>query len=164
MSTPKLKVLGATYGLADETATVSSFINVSANTLSVTADNATFGDSFPGQTKTLVIVYQYGDQLPQTSITLESGTATIFYIPTAVYEFVPGVLIVLGAAYGRGEMTSKVQSMVRNNTLSFTADNSTFFDTFPGPEKSMVIVFVNGSNPGDFNTSVSREHTQVRIS
>ncbi len=89
----------------------------------------------------MVIVYQY--ELPQASIVQEDSKVTITFIPTAVYALnpkEPDALFVLGAAYGLGEMTSKFQSLVVNNKLSFTANYRTFFETLPGETKSMVVV------------------------
>ena len=160
---PSLKILGAAYGLGDVTAVVRG--KIESDTLSVRADNATFGDQFLGERQSLVVAYQYDNQLPQISIVEEGSRMNISYIPTATYRPNPGTLTILGAAYGLGEMTSKVQSMVANNNLNFTADSKTFFNTFPGHCKSMVIVYLSAK---DDKTKalmhISKEGTTSNIS
>ncbi len=67
-----LNVLGAAYGRADVRAAMAG--RVKDNRLSVPADNATWGDGWPGVVKTLVAVTSYGFAAPVTTIVTEGQT------------------------------------------------------------------------------------------
>jgi len=58
---PDLMILGAAYGLGCRTEQMRSIQSVQGNsdTVKVTANNKTFGDTWKGEDKSLVIVYQY---------------------------------------------------------------------------------------------------------
>lgn len=73
-------VYGASYGLADVTEKVRSMAEP-GSTLSVTADNATFGDGWPGVPKTLVIVVGLAYEVQSINIYPErqSGTIDLFF-------------------------------------------------------------------------------------
>lgn len=88
MEQPTLIILGGIYGLGNVTAKLQSLVQ--NNALTVTANNQTFGDKFPMHVKTLVVVYQYGSDLPQTVIAPENTTINISYVSTAKYQPVPG--------------------------------------------------------------------------
>jgi hypothetical protein len=65
-----LRVLGASYGLADVTSVVQSKIGFEQN-LHFTADNATFGDSWPINRKACVVVSSTPGGSPATLILVE---------------------------------------------------------------------------------------------
>lgn len=144
---PQLKIHGAAYGLGDVTDIVRRLVR--NNAVCVKANDTYFSDTWRGHTKTLVVVYQYGNELPQTAIANQKNEIMkISYVPTATYQPSCDSLTILGAAYGRGEVTSKVQSLVVNNNLNIIkANDDVFFDTFPGHTKTTVIVYQYGSNP-----------------
>jgi hypothetical protein len=73
-----LTILGATYGPKDVTDEVERLVkNCRTGTLQLQGTNKIFGDSWKGNTKTLVIVYQYGQNAPQTVITKEKETVSL---------------------------------------------------------------------------------------
>ncbi len=162
MAQPPLTILGAVYGLSDVLQTVKSLVNKKSNILTFEVNNTNLlGDSWPSRVKTFVVVYQYGEQLPQIKIAEESQTVTITYVPTGIYTPSSNVLTILGAAYGRGEMTSKVQSCVVNNHLVIDADNATFFDTWPRKVKTLVIVYQYNNKPP--KTHITVEGNKAKI-
>lgn len=153
----QLEILGAAYGLADVAAKVRAAVNqtVMPNTLSIRADNPTFGDSWPGVRKTLTVVCRYGsDGGPVVKAVREGETLTLgqaeYDASRAAASTRPpsagGKLTVWGATYGPAEVTRALVSRVgTDQALSFTADNATFGDTWPGVRKTCVVV---SSYPG----------------
>ena len=76
---PKLTILGAAYGPKDVTNDVSHMMN--GNQLTVKVSNGVFrGDPWPGIPKSLVVIYQYGNELTRTAITQEGSIMRIKYI------------------------------------------------------------------------------------
>ena len=69
IASPAMTILGAAYGLADVTTKVCALVK--NRSLAVTANNATFGDSWKGVHKTLVVTYQYGEQTPKVTYAKE---------------------------------------------------------------------------------------------
>ena len=148
----QLEILGAAYGLADVAAKVRKSVNQGAmpNTLSVRADNATFGDSWPGFPKTLTIVCRYGpDGAPVTKAVRENETLTLgqadYDASRAGASTAPpnksDRLTVWGASYGPADVTAALRSRIASDqALHFTADNATFGDSWPGVRKTCVTV------------------------
>jgi hypothetical protein len=155
----QLEILGAAYGLAVVSAKVRSLVNESAvpNTLSVQADNQTFGDSWPGIRKTLTVVFRYGaDGAALVKAVREGETLALgraeYDASRAGASTAPGVagkLTVWGASYGPADATAKVRALVGSDqVLGFTADNATFGDSWPGVRKTCVVVSsYQGSGP-----------------
>ncbi|HEX8366017.1 MAG TPA: hypothetical protein VF603_12125 [Allosphingosinicella sp.] len=148
----QLEILGAAYGLADVAGKVRKAVNqgASPNALSIRADNATFGDSWPGFAKTLTVVCRYGpDGGPVTKAVREGETLTLgqaeYDASRAGASDVPvksgDKLTIWGASYGPADVTAIVRARVGGDqTLGFTADNATFGDSWPGVRKTCVIV------------------------
>lgn len=67
-----LRVVGAAYGLADVTYQVQSMVR--NNRLDVVASNGVFGDTWDGNRKTLVVVYQFGNGPYRTEFVTEGRT------------------------------------------------------------------------------------------
>ena len=65
IASPPMTILGAAYGLVDVTTKVCALVK--NHSLTVTANNDTFGDGWHGIEKTLVIAYHYVEQLPKVS-------------------------------------------------------------------------------------------------
>ena len=63
------KILGAAYGLADVTQKVQALFDQGA--VDIFADNSVFSDSWPGNKKTLVIVYSPPLKTPIVEIAVE---------------------------------------------------------------------------------------------
>jgi len=148
---PDLQIVGAAYGLGDVTSEVIPLVNrqTSPQSLSVQAGSAVFGDTWPKVKKTLTVAYRYGETgVVCVATAIEGETLTI---GAAQYEAAlaaePVVLdggpqlFVLAATYGPADETAKVQGMITpDQTLSFTANNKTFGDPWPGYRKAMVVV------------------------
>lgn len=148
----ELQILGAVYGLGKVTARVASLVDRTASpqTLTVTASNAVFSDTWPGIPKTLTVVYRYGaDGAPVVAVVQENAQLTIGAAQYAARRVVtpagaglPPQLTVYGASYGRGDVTAAVRNLISpaGQTLQLTANNATFTDTWPGVVKAFVIV------------------------
>jgi hypothetical protein len=151
-----LTVWGASYGPADVTNVVRSRIGGDQN-LHFTADNQTFGDSWPGVPKTCVVVSSYGGSPATTEITQETQTASV----EPANE-----LQILGAAYGLADVGAKVRSLVntsaRPQTLDIGANNQTFGDPWPGVPKTLSVVFRYGSD-GAPAVKTAREGGSISI-
>ena len=50
-------------------------------------------------------------------------------------------IIILGAAYGKLDVTSKVHAMIHEGILTFDATNALFTDSWHGVTKTLVIVY-----------------------
>jgi hypothetical protein len=152
----KLTIWGASYGPADVTAALRTRVG-GDQTLGFTADNATFGDSWPGVRKTCVIVSSYGGAGVDTDIVIESGANSTM----------PGDdLQILGAAYGKADVTAAVAAAVDRradpNALDIAADNATFGDSWPGVPKTLTVVFRYGSD-GAPVIKVAREGERLSV-
>jgi phosphatidylserine/phosphatidylglycerophosphate/cardiolipin synthase-like enzyme len=140
---PQLVILGAAYGPADVTSKVRSL--VCDHGLTVTADNETFGDTWPGNRKSLVIVYQYDQLEPRVLAVREREGAIILPdMPPAGPSWLPypdGKLTILGAAYGPADVTAELRRMVTNETLTIRGDSDLLPDTWVGVAKTLVVVY-----------------------
>ena len=70
-----LRIVGAAYGLAEVTGQVRSLVN--QYHLDVVASNSVFRDSWKGEGKTLVVVYQRGDGPYMTKFVTEGNRLQI---------------------------------------------------------------------------------------
>ena len=150
-----LQILGATYGPTDVTAVVAAAVTPQQE-LHITANNTTFGDTWPGTKKSLTVTYRYGQAQPQSTVVQEGAALAITYAPT------PGPLQILGAAYGAGDVTAKTRSLVSNNALVTMAENSVFGDTWPGVVKTYTVTYQYGNGPAAVRCC--QEHSQMVIS
>ena len=146
LSSPALSILGAAYGLGDVTPKVNEL--VLNRSFEATANNDTFGDHWHGVAKTLVIVYQYGEETPTVATAKEGDELQFLYSQKPDYKGPtnPNTLTILGAAYGPADVTAKVQSFVKDGTLTVKASNDVFGDPWHGVKKSLVIVYRYGRN------------------
>ena len=144
---PPLYILGAAYGLAPVTAQVQDM--VVNRQLHVTADNSTFGDTWHGVKKSLVVTYQFGDEEPGVISVAEKSSMSILYAQNDLSRNVtaPNYLSIISSVYGLGDVTAKCQSLVQGNCLDVTANDATFGDTWHGVKKSLVTVYQYGANP-----------------
>lgn len=158
----ELIILGAAYGPADVTAIVQSLVQ--GDTLTVTANNETFTDTWPDKLKSLAIVYQYSGQSPQVLILPENETETISPPVTSVPMAAaanPCQLTILGAAYGLGNVTDIVQNLIIGGyKVTAPADNEWFSDTWVDVEKTLVIVYSYSSVP---QIKIAMEHETITI-
>lgn len=149
-ATPHLTILGAAYGLVDVSQKIRSFIN-NSQTINIIASNQYFGDSWPEINKSLVVVYQYSNEQPQVKIVQENQQLSITYSDAPIWSIsgTPGTLIILGAAYGLENVTVKMRGFINNNTISVTATNLIFGDSWVGIRKSLVVVYQYLSRTGE---------------
>lgn len=123
----QLQILGAAYGLGDVTGIVR--LNVHKNSLDVVASNSVFSDHWPGNTKTLVIIYQYGNNKPHVSITQENGSAKISNSPAAPH-------------FG---LLSSNTLLENDEMISFLASNNKYITCDPSTSK----LFATANSQGE---------------
>ena len=172
ISSLQLTILGAAYGKADVTNQVRSAIY--GDSLSITASNEVFGDSWYGYKKSLVIVYQYENYKPIVLTTPEGQDVLITQessdlqaLDSEDFDVVSeeeDVFInqengelqtldtvnlkdfgILGAAYGLADVTQEVQTLVQDGESDIYASNTVFTDSWVGNKKTLVIVYQNSS-------------------
>ena len=149
---PPLHILGAAYGIKNVTEKAMTFVKNCS--FSATANDKTFEDRWTWQKKTLVVVYQYGDEKPGVATAIEGEHLEFRYkrsdVELSKICTDPSILTILGAAYGPQDVTEKVQGLVKqeggNGSLSVTADNDTFGNTWKSHRKTLVIVSRYGCN------------------
>ena len=161
IASPPMTILGAAYGLADVTSKVSELVR--NRSLTATANNSTFGDSWVGIPKSLVVTYQYGEELPTVSAVKENETMEIIYSKKSTFlgSTDPDVLTILGAAYGPSDVTQKAQNLVKGSTLQTKVDNSVFSDPWVGVPKSLAIVYQYGRNRPQ--TKIAAEGSEMSV-
>jgi hypothetical protein len=122
-----LHVLGAAYGLGDRTQLARESVDQDA--LRRTADDGTWGDTWPGWPKTLTVVYQIDGGRPLVRAVKQNEPLSL------------AAPQILGAAWGTLDVTDTVATMVRGGALTIPANNGPFADSLPGLAKSLVIVY-----------------------
>ncbi|CAB4015551.1 Hypothetical predicted protein [Paramuricea clavata] len=160
---PPLTILGAAYGLKCVTEKVKGLVK--NRSLKAIADNDTFEDGWPGYSKTLVIVYQYGEEHPSITVVKENDQFELLYSKRNEFNDSadPCTLTILGAAYGPRNVTDKVRSLVKDSsTLEVEAINAVFGDPWRGQLKSLAIVYRYGSKAP--RMQITAEHTSVSLS
>lgn len=147
IASPPMSILNAAYGLTDVTSKVRSLVK--NRSLTVTANNPTFDDGWHGHKKTLVVTYQYGEEIPMVAIAKEDEMLEILYSKGDVYigPTNPTVLTILGAAYGPKDVTKNVQHLVKDDTLNVQVKNDVLGgDPWQNIKKSLVVVYQYGRN------------------
>ena len=162
IASPALRILGATFGPEDKREKVISLVKNAA--LEVDANIETFGDTWPGHSKALMVIYQYGEEKPIVAIVPDEKTMNIHYKPGPDYlpPADPSNLDILGAGYGLGDVTAKVKSLIKGNELDFTADISTFGDTWPGSSKFFTLVYQYGRNQPLQTIAIDKGNVKVK--
>ena len=129
---PVLSILGAAYGPCDVTTEIRAMRKEQA--LSVKASNSVFGNSWSGETKTLVVVYLYDDEPPRVKFVKQNETLIIkppqelttpadyrekfrseVRSPLAQGEM-SEELNIITAVYGLEDRTDKVRNLVEHPT------------------------------------------------
>jgi hypothetical protein len=108
---------------------------VVGGTLNVVANNATFGDSWPGIKKTLVVVFESEGKPTLKAVVEDQRLSLQTDLP----------LQILSATYGPADVTAKVKSRIDNQEIHLTADNGTFGDTWHGVKKSLTVTYQFGN-------------------
>ena len=125
--------------------------------------NGLFGDPWPGKAKSLVVIYQYADEQPQVAAVKQDTTLNINYEQRPKYSPVttPGVLQIVGAAYGLGNVTDKCQSLVTHGRdLAVDVNDSTFGDHWAGAQKTLVVVYQYNNT---FPMTISKQDEMLSI-
>jgi hypothetical protein len=159
---PPLQILSAFWGLKSVRAIAQA--SVSRRALSVNASDTVFGDGWPGVVKSLDVVYQYGDFLPQQAIAIEGNTLSIDFDPSVPAYRPPAdprTLNIFSAAYGPADVTSKVVALTAAGRRNFTADNAQFGETWPGHRKSFSMTYSWG--PAAVSSKCVAEGSAVEI-
>ena len=164
ISSLELNILGAAFGKADVTDQVRSAVN--NDSLSISASNSVFSDSWYGNKKSLVVVYQYDDYKPTVAVVQENADITITQDSATLQTWNPDYsddFGILGAVYGLADVTQTVQSLVGEGVADISASNTAFNDTWPGTEKSLVVVYLNSSGSSAVNITIEGESLDTSI-
>jgi hypothetical protein len=130
---PPLSILGATWGPADKTSALRGMVDPANQSLSVVANNATFGDTWPGMSKSLVVVAAYAGQVPFTDAVAEGQPYVLKFRPP---------LRIISATWGLKDVTAKVQTLVSRRALSLAATNAVLgVDGWYGKAKTLAVVY-----------------------
>ena len=162
IASPPMTILGTAYGLADVTTKVCELVK--NRSFTATANNSTSVDGWVGTQKTLVVTYQYGEEIPQVSAVKQDQTMEIIYSKKSAFlgSTDPDVLMILGAAYGPSDVTHKIQSLVKGNILQ-TENNISVFthDPWVCVDKSLAIVYWYGRNRPQTKIAVKRSKVSI---
>ena len=126
-------ILGAAYGLVDETGNAQSFVTPQGE-FNKKADNSIWGDGWPGNEKTLVVVYTYND-IYMVDAVKEGETMQFIVSPP---------LSIMGAAYGLDVVTDTCVGLSKNFAFDVQANNDTFGDGWVGKVKTLIVVYQYG--------------------
>jgi len=133
---PELRIFKAAYGLKDVTDIVKSIVQKQGSTrLDVQVENNVFGDSWYGTQKSLVVVYQYGDGVPQVAFQREHGQMAIAFSPK---------LQVLEATYGLKDVTEILNQLVQKQGgmgLDLHVNYKFFNDQDIGSKRSLMVFY-----------------------
>jgi len=147
----QMKILGAVYGCKSVTDIVAPQVN--NNYLNIQVNNQNLGgDNWPGVQKSLVLIYLDVHGTPVTKVFAEGEHAKVSGFQ----------LNVLGASYGKANVTDKVRSLVSESKLNFKVDNATFGDSLPGRPKSFTLVYQYGYSKPD--VVIVKEGEMINIS
>eukprot|EP00026_Physarum_polycephalum_P018170 Phypoly_transcript_19659.p2 GENE.Phypoly_transcript_19659~~Phypoly_transcript_19659.p2 ORF type:complete len:143 (+),score=15.75 Phypoly_transcript_19659:201-629(+) len=138
----EIQILVANYGGKDVTQEARKQHKHNAQFV---ASNHAFGDPLPGQLKFLHVIYSYNGVLGSVAIPENHA-----FHPQAPHHHV------LGALYGKADVTHKVQSLGH----SFQVENKHFGDPNPGTIKTFTCAYVKD---GHLKTIVAKEHEHVHL-
>lgn len=130
-----LSILAATYGPSVVTTTVAGMVDPATQSVQVVANNATFGDSWQGVVKTLVVVADCTGQVPYVDIVQENQTYSTQYRPP---------LQIISASWGLADVTAATQALIEQQSLTVAASNDVFGDGWPGTEKTLDVIYQYG--------------------
>lgn len=146
----KLNIVLAVYGLSTVTENIQNLVtHEQPGTLSFTVNNTILGeDGWPGQRKSVMIIYKYDDGDLHLVAGKEGDT---ILINPAVHKrskpLYPGAvtnnagLTVLAATYGPQDVTEKVRQLISPYKAAFIrVDNTVFEDSWYGVAKTLVVV------------------------
>lgn len=174
-----LTILGASYGLTDETGVMSN--NIVSDELSISCSNSVLGDGWQGKFKVCTVVYSYDfDENAASGTTFTSYVATVKEGQTLEINSgsewpkytnlmpLSNQLTIVGATYGSGtkyfgDVTGLVNSYSNSDSLNIGATNSNFGDRWNGKSKALTVVYIDGSSSNDPRTSIVQEGATLTI-
>ncbi len=168
----KLNIVVAVYGLEAVTENIQALVKKGAiETLELPVNNNIIGvDGWPGQIKSLTVVYNYDGGPLHVAGAKESET---LLINTDVFNESNGIELeqtndhkvsVLAATYGPQNVTEKILTMVdENNELSFPVDNDTLGDTWFGIAKVLVLVLGYDDVVVDVKVYTERDYCSINL-
>lgn len=151
-----LTILGAAYtgapaGQEDVTATVRGWVR--EHQILRGWSPAEFGAAGDGSGQLLVIVYRHGHGPARTKIVPTGWSIELWprvddrmQATTSPDAQAPAQMTILGATYGRRDVTSAARSMTRDDRLYADVDDTTWGDGWlaPGAPRSLVVVYQIG--------------------
>ena len=141
-----VEILGAAYGPADVTEKVRSLFDGGVKVIQ--AENAVFGDSWPGIVKSLHISYRHCED--SKTVTVKEGGAIA----------VPEGSEIHGAAYGSIDVTRLLRQKYAAGERNFGGNNGVWGDPWPGMPKTFSISFRTCQAD---KTVVVREHASITL-
>jgi len=146
-----LKLCAAVYGLQDITEPVGLKLSMNNEPIDFTVSDSLFGDGWPGVRKTLVVVYLDEYYFPIVKVWEEGQHVKIG----------GAELKILGASYGKTDVTRQVRKLMINDTVKLAVNNNVFQDSLPGP-KTLVVVYQHGNNKPEI--AIAKEGENLEIS
>lgn len=163
----------AVYGLKVVTNKIAALIrDGNPQTLNFIVNNKEIGeDGWPGQKKSITVVYSYDDGPLFIAAARESEVLTVGIKEFEKSNLAPRQtpvheqrLSVLGATYGPNDVTYKIKTLISPfNTLSFKADNFTFGDSWYGVAKTLIIILGFGKDVMLVEMFVEREQCYIDL-
>lgn len=169
----KLNIRVAVYGLKIVTQNIVALIrDGNPQTLNFIVNNKEIGeDGWPGQRKSITILYNYDDGPLLIAAAKESEVLTIgneefeksgFLSQQTLNDELK--LSVLGATYGPADITSTLKTLITPlGTISFKADNTTFGDSWYGVAKTLIVILGFGKHATLVKMFVEREQCYIDL-
>jgi len=159
-SNSQVKVISATYGPADVSATFAAVLNGSKY---FTANNSTFSDTMPGWCKSFTAVLQSQTSNDYYMIIASEGqdiciSEDMIHVPAHNTE---GKYNIIAAAYGLIDVTDVCRSIVDEyGDSTINVNNGEFEDGWPNMKKTFTIVY---EQDGRIQTKFTEEGQSVSL-
>ena len=141
-----VEILGASYGPADVTHKVRELYDGGVKTIH--AENAVFGDSWPGIVKHLHISYRHCED-SKTVTVKEGGNIAI-----------PENSEIHGASYGSADVTHALRAKHAAGERNFAGSNEVWTDPWPGMPKTFAVSYRHCEED---KTVVVKEHEAITL-
>ncbi len=141
-----VEILGAAYGPADVTEKVRALYDRGVKTIQ--AENAVFGDSWPGIVKSLHISYRHCED--SKTVTVKEGGNIVL----------PEGSVIHGAAYGSKDVTDSLRAKYAAGQRNFGGNNGVWTDPWVGMPKTFSVSYRRCFAD---KTVVVREHAAIAL-
>ena len=130
--------------------------------LEIKASNDIFGDPWPNVVKTFVVFYQYDVSRIYTAVSMENELLTIEYNNESSFvdDTKAVALRVVGAIYGKKDVTAICNKFVQSNQVEIPINNSVFGDGLPGIVKSFIALSKKGE---DYHLAIGKEGGIIKL-